>query len=185
LQITKINNWKYLSENLISEIKEIYDISFPEDERRDFYQFYLQNENQNPEFYYALDDNILIGFYTQWTFTCFNYIEHLAINEIYRGRGYGKELIEKIESVSDRLIVLEVELPETIFSGKRIEFYLKAGFNLCEFPYIQPPYGPGKKSVPMNLMTFPTKINFSEFIIIKKTLYQEVYNVQDNEFQLS
>jgi len=178
LKVTKINNWKKLSGKLILNLKDIYENSFPPDERRDFEKLKILCSNPFFSFFYILKDKIVIGFYTFWNFKDFNYIEHLAIKADFRGKGLGTELIKKIKSESDQLIVLEVEKPENTIAKKRVEFYESAGFKLCEFPYIQPPYSKDKLPVPMNLMTYPKHLNNSEFLLIKQTLYKEVYNVK-------
>lgn len=178
MDIIKIISWKYINESLIADIREIYELSFPEDERRDFDKVMLLEDNAMFSFYYATGENDLVGFYTQWTFDDCNYIEHLAIKESYRGKGYGTELINNIKN-ANKLIVLEVEKPGTDDADKRITFYLRLGFNLCVFPYMQPPYSPEKGTVAMNFMTCPNTITYNEFITIRDLLYRNVYNFEE------
>ena len=176
MEIIRIYSWKHLQENLYKELYVIYEKSFPESERRNFEEFFSLVNNNAFGFYYLLQDNELLGFYTQWIFSNFYYIEHLAINEQYRCKGFGSQLTGLIVSTSPKLLVIEVERPGDPGSDRRIKFYLRTGFNLCDFDYIQPPYCYGKSPVPMYLMTYPNVPDYNEYLKIRETLYREVYH---------
>ena len=157
---------------------EIYESSFPSDERR---TLKLQKElikNNQYNFFIVTKNNVLVAIITDWNFEDFLFVEHLAVKEDLRGKGIGTELLKEYISKNKQKIVLEVERPETEIATKRIKFYEKIGFNLNDFDYIQPAYGKEKNPVPMLLMTYPEKITDSEFSTIREKLHIVVYELQ-------
>ena len=160
------------------EAWEIYESSFPSDERRtlDLQKELIKNKQYN--FFIVLKDKILVAIITDWTFGDFLFVEHFAVKENLRGKGIGTELLKKYISKNKQKIVLEVERPDTELATKRIKFCDKNGFKLNNFDYIQPPYGKDKNPVPLFLMTYPEKINESEFSSIREKLHITVYRLE-------
>ncbi|MDD3839148.1 MAG: GNAT family N-acetyltransferase [Clostridia bacterium] len=160
------------------EIWDIYQYSFPKDERRtlDLQKNILQNPMYNLKSIYSHND--LIGFIAMWDLPNFLFFEHFAIKKECRGKGYGtKVLKDLLESVSKN-IILEVERPTDNISKKRISFYQRLGFCLNDYAYFQPAYTQDKQAVPLLLMSYPSGLKDSEFNMVKKTLYQTVYKTQ-------
>ena len=160
------------------EAWEIYESSFPSDERRtlDSQKELIKNKQYN--FFMVLKDKILVAIITEWKFEDFLCVEHLAVKKEMKGKGIGTELLKKYLSKNKQKIVLEVERPETEIATKRIKFYEKIGFKLNTFDYIQPAYGKDKNQVPMFLMTYPEEINESEFSSIREKLHITVYGLK-------
>lgn len=169
-----------LENSYSQEFKEawrVYESSFPSDERR---ALGLQKElfkNKLYNFFIVLKDKVLVAIIADWDFEDFLFVEHIAVKKIFRGKGIGTELFKEYISKNKRKIVLEVEKPETEIAAKRIKFYEKMGFKLNNFGYIQPPYGKDKNPVPLFLMTYPEKINESEFSSIRVKLHSVVYGL--------
>ena len=87
--------------------QNLYNEAFPIEERWDFNAILNNNNNK---FYAILDGDIPIGITTIWEFLDFNYIEYLAIDKKFRGKNYGSKILTQIlESLKDKLIVIEVE----------------------------------------------------------------------------
>ncbi len=160
------------------EAWKIYESSFPSDERRtlDLQKKLIKNKQYN--FFIVLKDKILVAIITDWNFEDFLFVEHLAVKKDLRGKGIGTELLKEYLSKNKQKIVLEVEKPETESAIKRIKFYEKIGLKLNNFNYIQPPYGKDKNPVPMFLMTYPEKINESEFSSVREKLHSIVYGLE-------
>lgn len=175
-------------------VEELMHASFPESERRDDI---LQRKNTdfNSKFstYLITEDNnsteevskteTYIGFITLWNLDGFTYAEHLAISPKVRNKGYGAKIIEALLNMVEGTIVLEVELPEDELSKRRIGFYKRCGFKLCNKPYMQPPYRKDGESIPMHIM-YTGKDNIdNEFNSIVKDIYLNVYeyNVEISE----
>jgi len=160
------------------EAWEIYESSFPSDERR---TLELQRElikNKQYNFFIVTKNKVLVAIITDWNFGDFLFVEHLAVKEDLRGKGIGTELLKVYLSNNKQKIVLEVEKPETEIATKRIKFFEKIGFNLNDFDYIQPPYGKDKNTLPMLLMTYPEKITESKFFTIREKLHIVVYRLE-------
>ncbi|HLC64567.1 MAG TPA: GNAT family N-acetyltransferase [Candidatus Nanoarchaeia archaeon] len=160
------------------EAWKIYESSFPSDEKR---TLELQKElikNKQYNFFIVIKDRVLVAIITDWNFEYFLFVDHFAIKEEFRGKGIGTGLLREYLSKNKQKIVLEVERPETEIATKRIKFYEKIGFKLNTFDYIQPPYGKDKNPVPMLLMTYPEKINKSEFSSIREKLHITVYGLE-------
>ncbi len=64
---------------------------------------------------------------------------------------------------------------------RRIAFYERLGFSVCEGIYCQPPYSADKNEVKMLLMSFPERILTLELTEIKTQIYREVYQQNDPE----
>lgn len=164
-----------------NDIWKIFEESFPQDECRNLKdQKELLKEsryNLNPVY----DGGEIIGFTAIWNLENFTYIEHFAIKKELRGKGYGSKIIKDVISKNNKLIILEVEKPETDEAIRRIEFYKRLGFHINNYEYIQPPYDKDKRYVPLVIMSFPNKIDMSEFIKIRDDLYKKVYkfNIKD------
>lgn len=69
---------------------------------------------------------------TVWELNGFRYVEHLATSPAIRNKGYGKLIMEALKKKFSGIIILEVERPEDEISKRRIEFYKRCGFSLCE-----------------------------------------------------
>lgn len=175
-------------------VEELMHASFPKSERRDDI---LQRKNTdfNSKFstYLITEDNnsteevskteTYIGFITLWNLDGFTYAEHLATSPKVRNKGYGAKIIEALLNMVEGTIVLEVELPEDELSKRRIGFYKRCGFELCNKPYMQPPYRKDGESIPMHIM-YTGKDNIdNEFNSIVKDIYLNVYeyNVEISE----
>lgn len=118
-----------------------------------------------------------MGLITAWNLDGFYYLEHLATTPLIRNRGYGKQIIQQIKDLLPGVIVLEVEHPEDEMSRRRIGFYQRCGFQLCEKEYIQPPYREGGEEVPLFLMYSGTDSIDDAFDTIRQRIYKEVYGV--------
>jgi len=153
-----INYKKILIKSLHLEyFQGLYLANFPDCERREWSKV-LQLMQNEKRFHVvtASENNQVLGFVSYWTFETFSYIEHLAVDKLCRGRGTGSELV-KLLAAPGQPILLEVDPPVNELSCKRIKFYERLGLVLHdEFKYVQPPYSPGKPSVPMLLMTSPS-----------------------------
>ena len=159
-------------ENLLHE-------SFPEAERRDDV---AQRDNVDNcatfTCYLISDDELLVGLITVWKFAGFSYVEHLATSPSVRYKGYGRKIMEVLQQQFPGVIILEVEKPVDEWSRRRIGFYQRCGFCLCEKEYVQPSYRKGGEILPMFLMYAGTEIIDKEFESIRDEIYRRVYGVE-------
>ncbi len=126
--------------------------SFPKEERRDMEQ-QRHNCRENMLFHPMLirDGEARIGLLNYWQLGDMAYIEHFATSPDLRGRGFGQMALEEMARLSPRT-VLEVEMPDNDLARRRIGFYRRCGFDLCNLSYQQPPYRKGDGWLPMLLM---------------------------------
>lgn len=165
--------------------EKVYIQSFPEDERRDFSSIYkiLKEEKGVFDFFVIIDDeyqNGPIGILSYWNFKKYIYIEHIAIEESFRGNGYGSIVFEMLSNIIQVPIILEVEPPDNDYSKQRIKFYKGLNFTLIDKEYIQPPYSKDKNYIELKLMTNDISLfNIISFDDIVKELYYRVYKVKE------
>ncbi len=149
--------------------------SFPIDEYRNL-DDQRYNTCKKDEFYLyiAKDGKEPVGFITAWKFNNFTYVEHFAVHQSVRGKGFGSAIIDKLKEQEQR-IVLEVEIPDNVTAQRRVEFYIKNEFSLCNKEYTQPAYRPQGNELPMHLMFYGDFNIDTEYNEIKKILYCNVY----------
>lgn len=138
----------------LSLVRQIYTEAFPPEERREWsvIEELLASE---PDFTMTTvhDADRLVGFITGWDMGGYIYLEHFATDPSVRNKGYGASVISSVLSSDPRPHVLEAERPDTPLAARRIAFYRRAGFLITDTEYIQPPYSPQGKGVPMYVMS--------------------------------
>lgn len=150
--------------------------SFPSDEYRDYQgQKQLLKETVYTVYVFEEDD-IIKAFISVHRLNDFAFIEHFAVNPVYRNLGIGSAMLSELKNMLDCQLCLEVELPETDIAVRRIGFYKRNGFYLNNYPYIQPSFSPDKNPVPLLIMTTGDPLDEEGFQRIKKTLYKDVYH---------
>lgn len=160
-------------------VKNIYENSFPIDERREYIELIKLVEHEpafNLEALY--EDDLFVGFISYWNFDVCRYVEHFAIDTSQRGNGVGSASLQAFVERDSKPVVLEVELPTDEVSRRRIAFYNRHGFVLHEsYRYIQPPYASDRNPVELRLMTWG---DYSGCSIedIASTLHRRVYGVK-------
>lgn len=161
-----------------SFIEDLLETAFPPQEHRELKE--QRNFTDYNELFYnnvILDNERPIGLITYWKFDGFYYIEHFAISSEYRNGGYGKKVLEQLHEQLSSPVVLEVELPETEMSNRRINFYERLGYQLIQEKYFQPPYREQDVKLPMHLMIYDKDKKLKDIPTIKRNLYKHVYQV--------
>ncbi|HET6559325.1 MAG TPA: GNAT family N-acetyltransferase [Prolixibacteraceae bacterium] len=163
------------SNDLDTDLKQIYLDSFPDNERREWNE--MQQLLLHPLFNVCriIQNGTLIGFISFWKWPHLLFIEHFALNELARGKGIGTRILKQIIDENPSTIIVEVEEPLTEQANRRIAFYQRLEFVLCQQEYYQPPYTHGNDKVKMSIMSYPQLLTYEEFTIVKKQIYKEVY----------
>lgn len=158
------------------EAWELYSSAFPIDERRELkvQEQILGHEDFNFEI--ILDENGFVGFLTWWKFKNLIYIEHFATLGIYRGKGYGKKILQGFLSERSESIILEVELPHTEIDKRRIGFYERLDFKLNLHKYQQLPYRKNGAKVDLLIMSYPSSIDEVTVSNFKKAFKEKCYD---------
>ena len=160
-------------------VYHIMEESFPEDERRTHagqralldepaYRIYVQP---------APDSGAPMAFLAVWDLGRFAYIEHFAVDPAHRCGGVGSRLLRELIAQLGKPVCLEVEPPETELAVRRIGFYQRCGFFLNEYPYLQPALAPGRRTLPLLVMTSGGALSRPQFEQLRDTLYQRVYRL--------
>lgn len=177
---------------IFSTVNQINDFQFEE-----FYglltEAFPQNELRTKESFYALcklqknfkiisylENGKLIAFFTLWEFNEFFFGDYFAVSKEQRNRGLGKNLLNEVYKITNRPLIIEVELPSEEMAKRRINFYLRNGFCENSYPYILPPMQKGYDGVEMQILSYPRPISENEFNKIKETLYNDVYKVKES-----
>ena len=153
----------------------IYLAAFPPDERREPAELIARNGHHGYLFKAVTNNGKIAGILETWEFSTFRFLEHIAIVPELQGKGLGTEVLNDYLNQSVKPVLLEAEPPTDAVSLRRIQFYLNSGFSILDFDYTQPPYYPGKNSVPMVLMSNASlqPVNIEEAVnIIKEKVYR-------------
>ena len=162
---------------LSHELRIIYEEAFPLEERRDWAQFTELLNNPNFFLKAIYHQKNLVGILMIWNLHEFRFIEHFAIRDAERGKGFGSKVIQQIISENNFPLILEVDEPSSETTQKRIQFYERFNFSVCKSEYFQPPYSADKNKVKMLLMSYPEEINDAYFSQIKARIHRLVYGI--------
>ena len=153
---------------------QIYEAGFPPDQRQ-------TREQQKPRFALPeyrweaiIEGNEIIGVLETWRFPRFVYVDHIAIKESCRDKGYGQKILKGIID-SGKIVVGESELPADDFAKRRFAFYGRLGLRANPFSYVMPPYSPEQKPVPYIIVSSPRQLTHEEFVDVRKALHLVVY----------
>lgn len=165
-------------------LEDIYMASFPESERRPWNKVINPAQKGQPQLLAIMlsddmsDVYVPVGLITLWDFENFVYVEHYAVGADYRGGGLGGIVLDVfvgiITNENGKPMVLEVEPPseEYPMARRRIDFYRRHGFELCDYEYIQPPYTDSGEWLELKLMKTAGELDLDE---VTATLHRQVY----------
>lgn len=169
----------------LEKAQALYLTSFPESERRDakkWKDMVLASTSTLFALYKISMDDAFAGILSCWDFESFLYIEHFAINSQQRGHGLGSATLSAFRTLfPQKPIVLEAEVPIEEMAIRRIQFYQRNGFHVCESPYMQPPYHQDGKWLELKLLSTSPDFASKQFETIKRTIYHHVYNIQEEQ----
>lgn len=164
-----------------AEFDTVYSImeqSFPLEEYRPYQGQKALLDDPAYGIYVAKEEGQIVGLAAVWQLEGWVFLEHLAVDPRCRNRGIGAELLRY---VSKYRACLEVEPPERPLSRRRIGFYERNGFFFNGYPYEQPSLAPGRKPVPLYIMTSGSAVAPEEFAELQNLLYSRVYGYKKSE----
>jgi ribosomal protein S18 acetylase RimI-like enzyme len=164
----------YTSLVIPAEVVQLYELSFPVEERRNLSAQQLLLENGALQLQVIEKNGVFAGFIFCWLLTDFIFIEHFAIVAAQRGGGIGSRVMTLLMA-QYRKIVLEVEPPQSTDAIRRIAFYEGLGFHAYPYPYRQPSYRAGGTPLIMWLMQKGMPPEEHTFSKITSEIYREVY----------
>jgi len=159
-------NIKTINDNYFPLAWQLYEDAFPEHERRTLEAQSKLFGKLSYQFDVYIKEDVFIGFVLWWDFKNFQYIDHFAVSQKLRSKGYGAKILEEYINEALKPIVLEVELPDSSINRRRIQFYERLGFKLNTHDY-KVPSSTDDSKIDLLIMTYPkliSKQNLGEFV---------------------
>jgi len=167
---------KVLSPDMLEPVKELYLNSFPPEERRTLKGLENQLLETGCSVISVWISQIPVGLCILWEFDEFLFVEHIAVQPHLRGQKIGEKIMNQITDMSDNPVVLEIEPPLDEWSERRMNFYLRLGFQLLDVDYLQPSYTGSGPGYPMKLLA-NRPFAGAELRRFISMIYQRVYKV--------
>lgn len=104
----------------------------------------------------------------------YRYIEHFAVHQGLRGRGYGSEILNAFLRSTSKIVLLEIDPIVDSVSRARLRFYRKCGFHENPFAHTHPPYREGYPPHSLVVLTSPRSITENEYRIFSTDLTEVV-----------
>ncbi|MEC0302531.1 GNAT family N-acetyltransferase [Terribacillus saccharophilus] len=159
-------------------IYELMENAFPPEEYRSYTEQKALLEREDYHIHVYENQGMIAAFCAIYNLPELAFIEHIAVNEDFRGQGMGSKIMKEVITSSDKPIILEVEPPDgEENAARRVRFYEKLGFHLHDWPYEQPPLRPGEAPLPLQLMSYPHAYDIEAFGRVKDTILQNVYGI--------
>lgn len=170
---------EHLAKQDFDVIFGLLEASFPIDEYRSYGEQKALLEDEIYRILVQKEQGCIRAFAALWDLGDFVYIDHLVVRPEDRSRGLGALILQELLQQAGKPIILEVEPPEDELCRRRIGFYQRNGFFLNPWPYWQPPISPGKKSIPLRIMSSGRILSPAEFAAVQEKLYSRVYKQPD------
>jgi len=165
----------------LEPIKDLYLSAFPAHERRTIEGFRQQVEGMEDCAVNVISTpDTVVGFFIQWDFETFGFVEHMAIDTRYRGQKLGQNVLHHITKAYTKPIILEVEPPMDEDSRRRISFYTRNGFQLLDISYVQPSYDGIHVGTEMHLMSNKNTLSKSQVSQFISQIHYAVYGQRDD-----
>lgn len=155
----KIDNSKHPFYN---SFKELYAKSFPIFEQRTDVKQQIAFNNINYRLSGFSDNDLFIGFISYWEFDSYIYIEHFAINDELRGRGFGSQVLGIFRQSTNKIVLLEIDPVVDEISRARLSFYKNNGFIEKTYAHNHPPYRDGYEAHQLIILTTHRQITDEE-----------------------
>lgn len=141
---------------------ELYESSFPSEEKRTLKEqnTIIKNENYNPIAFIKDENIVAILFF--WSFTQHTFIEHFAVNPTLRGQSYGSKILEDFLSRHNNCI-LEIELLSDHITKKRFDFYKRFDFVINEHKHFQIPFRQNSEKLELLLLSYKDTLTKNEY----------------------
>jgi ribosomal protein S18 acetylase RimI-like enzyme len=158
-----------VSDSFFVETFALYEISFPERERRVLDK---QAAIMTNPFYHCdvlTKQDTLVGILFWWELSGRAYIEHFAIDPSMRGQAYGSRSLE-IFCEANPVVVLEIDPPDDDISVCREHFYHRLGFQTNRYVHLHPAYRKPFPPHKLFVMSYPSLITESEYRVFQEEL---------------
>ncbi|MEG0310135.1 MAG: GNAT family N-acetyltransferase [Eubacterium sp.] len=120
--------------NALKDLKKLYLMSFPEEERLDFNNLVERQNSGKGHFLGFYDDQVLVGMIYYTNYKEIVHIFYFAVDKKYRSKGYGSMMLNHMyKTFNKHKIILLIEILDEKAKNndqriKRKHFYLSNGF---------------------------------------------------------
>ena len=129
-------------------LMELYESAFPQEERREVSELAVLLETEDRMHFNAVyHDGNLAGLFVYWKLDGFWYLEHLAVYAQLRNHKIGEQVLDWTARHLEGIRLLEAEPAEGEMPTRRIRYYERNGFIVCDKNYHQPSYRKGGKGI--------------------------------------
>lgn len=159
--------------------------SFPTSEIRSYekQKALLDREDYSIKTY--TQDGEVIGFCAYYQFEEFFFIENIACTPQSRGLGIGSKLVsEVLGEANERLVLLEVEIPNSETKKRRVKFYERLGFYLNPHYHFMPPLNECTAGMELKIMSSLKPLTEEEQKLYRRILNTKVYQI-DEDYKIS
>lgn len=139
---------------LFTQVDQLYESAFPLHEKRDHAAKIRAFNHDNYQLQAWFDGQQFVGMIGVWDFGDYRYIEHLAVNNLLRGQGYGKQMLGQFLQQSPKTI-LEIDPLTTDIAHKRLHFYQSLGFQVNPFVHYHPAYHANMDDHELIVLSYP------------------------------
>lgn len=161
---------------LYPAFEKLYAHSFPIFEQRTSEQQALAFASTNYYLTGYIENQSFMGFIAYWEFADYLYIEHFAINDKERGKGYGSRVLNSFVTETPKTVLLEIDPPVDEISIARLRFYQKCGFYQNPYSHIHPPYRKEYKGHSLEVLTTGAPVSPDRYEQFEKDLRHQIMN---------
>ena len=165
---------KSISDKLFVAFKDLYSISFPIFEQRTEVQQMKAFACPDYHLLCFVENEVFIGFIAYWELEHCLYIEHFAIHQLLRGKGYGSRVLKEYLKMANKTVVLEIDPITDEVSEARLHFYKRCGFVENVYDHVHSPYREGYKAHHLEVLSFPSDLTPEEYASFSCQLTQVV-----------
>ncbi len=175
----RLERLSHENDHLFDKAFELYESSFPVEERRDNSEQCRVLKKDDYHFDLIMVDDRFVGVMLYWETASFVFLEHFATLPELRGRGYGKAALDLLKS-KNKIILLEIELPVDDLTNRRYDFYKRNGFIMNPYYHIQAKYHLGDEDFELKVLSYPRVLEKDEYRSFYEYMTREI-GIQPNE----
>lgn len=150
------------NKHLYKDAFSLYVNAFPLIERRDEFNHNIALTFKDYHFDFIIKDNNLIGIMLYWEDNDFIFLEHFAILDNIRNKGYGEKALNLLKE-KNKTIILEVEEPTNEITTRRLNFYKRNGFILTNHNHKQLKFRKNDQELVLKILSYPISITSEEY----------------------
>ena len=153
---------------------DLYRASFPDFEQRSTAQQAFAFDDDQYCLLAFEKAGKFVGFISYWQLSECLYIEHFAVVQHLRGKGYGTQILNSFVKRASLPVVLEIDPVVDEKSLRRLNFYQKCRFYKNTFAHTHPPYMPNHEPHPLIVMSSHRPLTPQQYEGFYKDLCQVV-----------